>query len=438
MNKFNLPGPKAKEILREDEKYISPSCTRPYPAVIQRGKGIHVWDVDGNEFLDFAAGIAVCATGHCHSDVVRAIEEQAEDLIHMSGTDFYYPVQVKLAEKLAEITPGAKNKRVFFCNSGAESVEAALKLVRWKTKRMTVLAFINSFHGRTYGAMSLTASKVIQRNGFGPLLSGIVHIFYPYCYRCPINLSYPSCNFACIDYIEDIVFHKMVPPEEVAALFVEPIQGEGGYIIPPDGYFQRLKELLNKYDILLVDDEVQSGMGRTGRMFAIEHWEIIPDIVCVAKGIASGMPLGATIARRGLMDWGPGTHASTFGGNPVSCAAALATIGLLENGLVENAKEMGSYFMPKLKELMTKYRFIGDVRGKGLMIGIEIVKDKKTKEKDNKKRDKIIVECFKRGLLILGCGDNVVRFMPPLIVEKKHIDKAVEIFEDVLKEIEAS
>lgn len=438
MNKFNLPGPKAREVLKDDERYISPSYTRPYPAVIQKGKGMHVWDVDGNEFLDFAAGIAVCATGHCHSDVVRAIEEQAEDLIHMSGTDFYYPIQVRLAEKLAEITPGAKNKRVFFCNSGAEAVEAALKLVRWKTKRMTVLAFINSFHGRTYGAMSLTASKAVQRNGFGPLLSGIIHIFYPYCYRCPINLSCPSCNFACIDCIEDVVFHKMVPPEEVAALFAEPIQGEGGYIIPPDGYFQKLKELLNKYDILLVDDEVQSGMGRTGRMFAIEHWETIPDIVCVAKGIASGMPLGATVARRGLMDWGPGTHASTFGGNPVSCAAALATISLLENGLVENAKEMGEYFMPKLKELMTKYQFIGDVRGKGLMIGIEIVKDKKTKEKDKKRRDRIIMECFRHGLLILGCGDNVVRFMPPLIVEKKHIDKAVEIFEDVLKEVEAS
>ncbi|HID94067.1 MAG TPA: acetyl ornithine aminotransferase family protein [bacterium (Candidatus Stahlbacteria)] len=438
MNKLNLPGPKAREVLKDDERYISPSYTRPYPAVIQKGKGMHVWDVDGNEFLDFAAGIAVCATGHCHSDVVRAIEEQAEDLIHMSGTDFYYPIQVRLAEKLAEITPGAKNKRVFFCNSGAEAVEAALKLVRWKTKRMTVLAFINSFHGRTYGAMSLTASKAVQRNGFGPLLSGIIHIFYPYCYRCPINLSCPSCNFACIDCIEDVVFHKMVPPEEVAALFAEPIQGEGGYIIPPDGYFQKLKELLNKYDILLVDDEVQSGMGRTGRMFAIEHWETIPDIVCVAKGIASGMPLGATVARRGLMDWGPGTHASTFGGNPVSCAAALATISLLENGLVENAKEMGEYFMPKLKELMTKYQFIGDVRGKGLMIGIEIVKDKKTKEKDKKRRDRIIMECFRHGLLILGCGDNVVRFMPPLIVEKKHIDKAVEIFEDVLKEVEAS
>ena len=438
MDKFDLPGPKAKEVLKEDEKYISPSYTRPYPAVIQKGKGMYVWDVDGNEFLDFAAGIAVCATGHCHSDVVRAIEEQTEDLIHMSGTDFYYPVQVKLAEKLAEITPGAKNKRVFFCNSGAEAVEAALKLVRWKTKRMTVLAFINSFHGRTYGAMSLTASKAVQRNGFGSLLSGIIHIFYPYCYRCPINLSYPSCNFACIDHIEDVVFHKMVPPEEVAALFAEPIQGEGGYIIPPDGYFQKLKELLNKYDILFVDDEVQSGMGRTGRMFAIEHWETIPDIVCIAKGIASGMPLGATVARRGLMDWGPGTHASTFGGNPVSCAAALATISLLENGLVENAKEMGEYLMPKLEELMTKYRFIGDVRGKGLMIGIEIVEDKKTKEKDKKKRDRIIMECFRRGLLILGCGDNVVRFMPPLIVEKKHIDKAVEIFEDVLKEVEAS
>jgi len=362
-------------------------------------------------------------------------EGQAETLIHMSGTDFYYPMQVKLAEKLAEITPGAKNKRTFFGNSGAEAIEAALKLARWKTGRMTVLSYINSFHGRTYGAMSLTASKTVQRKGFGPFVPGIIHIFYPYCYRCPINLSYLSCNFACIDYIEYVVFKRMVDSEEVAALFAEPIQGEGGYIIPPDGYFQRLKELLDKYGILFVDDEIQSGMGRTGRMFAIEHWETIPDIVCVAKGIASGMPLGAAVARRGLMDWAPGAHASTFGGNPVSCAAALATIRLLEDRLVENAKEMGKYCMPKLEELMAKYHFIGDVRGKGLMIGIEIVKDKKTKEKDKKKRDKIIMECFKRGLLILGCGDNVVRFMPPLIVGKKHIDKAMEIFEDALKEV---
>jgi len=435
MDKLNLPGPKAKEILKEDEKYISSSYTRPYPAVIQKGKGVHVWDVDGNKFMDFSTGIAVCSTGHCHSDVVIAIEEQAETLIHMSGTDFYYPMQVRLAEKLAEITPGAKNKRTFFCNSGAEANEAALKLARWKTERMTVLSYINSFHGRTYGAMSLTASKTVQRKGFGPFVPGIIHIFYPYCYRCTINLSYPSCNFACIDYIEDVVFKRMVAPEEVAALFAESIQGEGGYIIPPDGYFQRLKELLDKYDILFVDDEVQSGMGRTGKMFAIEHWEVIPEIVCVAKGIASGMPLGATVARRGLMDWAPGAHASTFGGNPVSCAAALATIKLLEDKLVENAKEMGEYCMPKLKELMTKYQFIGDVRGKGLMIGIEIVKDRKTKEKDKKKRDRIITECFKRGLLILGCGDNVVRFMPPLIVEREHIDRAVEIFEDVLKEV---
>ncbi|MDI6840899.1 MAG: acetyl ornithine aminotransferase family protein [bacterium] len=435
MEKLNIPGPKAKEIVEEDKKFISSSCTRAYPAVIERGKGMWVWDVDGNKLLDFSSGIAVVTTGHCHSEVVRAIEEQAELLLHMSGTDFYYPNQVKLAKKLAEITPGGPNKRTFFCNSGAESIEAALKVVRWATKRKLIISFYGSFHGRTYGGMSLTASKAIQREYFEPLVPGITHVPYAYCYRCIFNLTYPKCDFACVKYIEDVVFKTTTPPTQVAALFAEPIQGESGYVVPPDGYFQRLKSLLDKYGILFVDDEVQSGMGRTGKMFAIEHWGVIPDVVCIAKGVASGMPLGAIVTRRSMMDWPPGTHASTFGGNPLSCEAALVTIRLLEQELIKNTENMGKYLLTELNKIAKNQPMIGDVRGKGLMVACEIVRDKETKEKAKEERDKIVYECFRRGLLLLGCGENVVRFAPPLIVSKQEIELALQIFEDSLKEV---
>ena len=435
MEKLNLPGPNAKEIIEEDEKLVSSSYGRPHPTVIKYGKGSWVWDVDNNKFLDFSAGIAVCSTGHCHSEVVRAIQEQAELLLHMSNSDFRYPSLVHLAKKLAEITPGNHSKRVFFCNSGAESVESALKLVRWFTKRKLILAFYGAFHGRTYGAMSLTASKEVQREGFEPLVPGITHIPYPYCYRCPFNLTYPKCDFACIHYIEDTIFKTTTPPSQVAALFAEPIQGEGGYIIPPPDYFQKLKKLLDKHNILFVDDEVQTGMGRTGKMFAIEHWGVIPDIICVAKGIASGMPIGATVAHRNIMSWPEGAHASTFGGNPVSCEAALATINLLETELIENTRNMGGYFLKELKGLSNDYTFIGDVRGKGLMLACEIVKNKGTKEPDPELKDKIIHECCLRGLLLLGCGTSVIRFIPPLIVNKEEVDFALEVFNDSLKAV---
>jgi len=430
-----LPGPKALRYLRKDKKYISPSYTRVYPAVIEKGEGVWVWDVDGNKFLDFNAGIAVCATGHCHPKVVEAVKKQVEKLFHYSGTDFYYPYQTILAEKLVEITPGGMNKKVFFCNSGTEATEGSIKLVRYYTKRPYLISFLGSFHGRTLGALSLTGSKFIQKKGFAPLLPGVFHIPYPYCYRCVFNLEYPSCNFYCVKYIEEEIFKKILPPEEVAAIFVEPIQGEGGYIVPPDGYFQELKKLCEKYEILFVADEVQSGMGRTGKMFALEHWGIFADVYYLAKGIASGLPLGAIIARSSIMTWKPGSHASTFGGNPVACAAAMATIELLENGLIENAEKVGKFIIKNLEKWQEEYDFIGEVRGKGLMIGIEIVEDKISKKPVPEKVQAIIHKAFEKGLLILPCGISTIRIAPPLIITEEEASVGLEILEDTLKEI---
>ena len=432
-----LPGPEAKKVLRKDQRFVSQSYTRVYPLVVKKARGMWVEDEDGNRFLDFTSGIAVCNTGHCHPRVVEAIHRQAEELIHMSGSDFYYGLQSSLAAKLSEITPGSKEKRVFFGNSGAEAIEAALKLARYHTKRPQILAFLGAFHGRTMGALSLTASKAIHEKGFSPLVPGVTHVPYAYCYRCPYHhRQYPGCSTACVDWIREDLFKRCIPPEEVAAIFVEPIQGEGGYIVPPPEFHQRLYELAKEFGILFVDDEVQSGMGRTGKMMAIEHWGIIPDIIALAKGIASGMPLGATVSQSEVMDWVPGSHASTFGGNPISCRAALTTIELLEKGLVENAARLGIYILGKLKELQKRFHLIGDVRGKGLMIGIELVKDRQTKEKAIEERSKIIRACFERGLLILGAGENVIRFSPPLIITKKEADTALTIFEEVLKKVE--
>lgn len=427
-----LPGTKAQRVLRKDKKYISPSYTRSYPAVIEQGQGVWLWDVDGNKFLDFNAGIAVCATGHCHPEVVEAIKKQAEKLIHYSGTDFYYPAQTLLAEKLAEITPGGMNKRVFFCNSGAEAVEGAFKLARYNKRRPYTIAFKGGFHGRTTGALSLTSSKTIQKKNFGALLSGIIHVPYGYCYRCDFNLEYPRCDFECIKYIESEVFTRIVPGEEVGAIFFEPIQGEGGYVIPPPGYFPKLKELAQKFEILLIDDEVQAGMGRTGKFFAIEHWATMADIYCLAKGIASGMPLGVFVSNAGLMNWEPGTHASTFGGNPVSCVAALATIKLLEEKLIENAEKVGNLILKRLEELQAKYEFIGDVRGKGLMIGLELVEDSISKKPIPDKRNSVVYKAFELGLLILGAGPSGIRFSPPLVISEEEAMTGLDIFEEAL------
>lgn len=431
-----LPGPEAKKVLEKDQKYVSQSYTRVYPLVVKRAEGAMVVDVDSNQFLDFTSGIAVCNTGHCHPKVVEAIKIQAEQFIHMSGTDFYYDVQSTLAQKLGEITPGPKEKRVFFGNSGAEAIEAALKLARYHTKRPRVLAFLGAFHGRTMGALSLTASKVIHERGFSPLVPGITHIPYAYCYRCPYHLQYPSCEVACVDWIREDLFKRSIPPEEVAAIFVEPIQGEGGYIVPPPEFHQKLYGLAREFGILFVVDEVQTGMGRTGRMMAIEHWGVIPDIIALAKGIASGMPLGATVSQAEVMDWVPGSHASTFGGNPISCQAALTTIALLEEGLIENAARIGDYMMSQLKELQKQFELIGDVRGKGLMIGVELIKDRETKKKAIEERNGVIQACFEKGLLILGCGENTIRLIPPLIITQREANTALTIIEEVLKKVE--
>lgn len=427
-----LPGPEAKKVLEKDQKYISQSYTRVYPLVVKKAKGAMVVDVDSNQFLDFTSGIAVCNTGHCHPKVVEAIKTQAEQFIHMSGTDFYYDAQSTLAQKLAEITPGPKEKRVFFGNSGAEAIEAALKLARYHTKRPRVLAFLGAFHGRTMGALSLTASKVIHERGFSPLVPGITHIPYAYCYRCPYHLQYPTCEVACVDWIREDLFKRSIPPEEVAAIFVEPIQGEGGYIVPPPEFHQKLYRLAREFGILFVVDEVQTGMGRTGKMMAIEHWGVVPDIIALAKGIASGMPLGATVSQAEVMDWVPGSHASTFGGNPISCQAALTTIALLEEGLVENAARLGEYILSQLKELQKRFELIGEVRGKGLMIGVELIKDHRTKAKAIEERNQVIQACFEKGLLILGCGENTIRLIPPLIITQNEADTALSILEEVL------
>jgi len=427
----SVPGPQTTKLIAIDEGYVSPSYTRSYPLVAHKAKGMWIDDPDGNRFLDFTAGIAVCSTGHCHPKVVKAIRDQAGKLIHMSGTDFYYEPQIMLAGRLANLTYG--DNKVYFGNSGAEAVEAAFKLARWHSKRKLNIAFLSSFHGRTMGALSLTASKTVQRLRYNPLIPGVHHVPYAYCYRCPYNLSYPSCGIECVRWIEERLFKTIVPPEEVAAIFVEPIQGEGGYIVPPLEFHRELHKLAEKYGILYVADEVQSGMGRTGKMFAIYHFGMYPDIIILAKGIASGMPLGAIIADSEIMDWPPGAHASTFGGNPVSCAAAIATIDLLESELIINAEIQGSYLKYSLQDMQNDFECIGDVRGKGLMVGVELVKDRETKEKAIELRDKIIQKAFEKGLLLLGCGENTIRFCPPLIVSRKEIGICLDIFEEVLK-----
>ena len=423
--KTALPGPRAAKLIATDEQYTSPSYTRAYPLACERGYGAVIEDVDGNRFLDFTAGIAVCSTGHCHPRVVAAIQEQAGKLLHMSGTDFYYAPQGELAKKLAQIAPGSGAKRVFFTNSGAESVEAAFKLARYHTGRQHVLAFFGAFHGRTLGALSLTGSKVVQRRGFAPLIPMVSHIDYPNEYR---GAGYSET----LSQLNDL-FKRTVAPQEVAAIFVEPIQGEGGYIVPPPEFHRELRKLCDEHGILLVADEVQSGMGRTGKMFAMQHWDVVPDIVCLAKGIASGMPLGAIIAKDTIMDWGPGSHASTFGGNPVSCVAALETIKLLEESLTENASTVGDHLKGRLVELMSRHKLIGDVRGLGLMIGAELVRDRATKEPASTERDEIVKRCFHKGLLLLGSGVNTLRFCPPLVVTKEQCDTAVTILDEVLR-----
>jgi len=433
------PGPKARELVRGDESLISKSMVRWYPLVAESGSGCIVKDVDGNEFIDFNSGLAVLNVGHCHPKVVSAITEQTKKLIHYSYTDFYYQPIVDLGKELTKITPGTFAKKVFFCNSGAEAIEAAMKMAKWHTRNSLFLAYTGAFHGRTLGAVSLTASKPVQRRHFFPLVPGVTHVPYPYCYRCPFHLSYPECHFWCVDFIEEEVLAKYIPAENVAAMFVESIQGEGGYVVPPDDYFTRLRRLLDKHNILMIDDEIQSGIGRTGKWFAMEHFNVIPNAVCVAKAIGSGLPIGALISKDEFMDWEGGSHASTFGGNPVACAAGLAVIDVIrQERLLENATKLGAHLLTRLKEMQKKYPIIGDVRGKGLMVAAEIVKDPDTKEFGGELSQEIMMKCFKRGLAIITSGKSTMRFVPPLVITRELLDAGLDVFEGVVKEVAGS
>jgi len=432
-----LPGPKAKQVIEQDAKYVSLSYTRDYPLVAKRGHGAMIEDVDGNVFLDFAAGIAVCATGHCHPEVVAAIQKQAAELIHMSGTDFYYEGMPQLAAKLAAIAPGQEPKRVYFGNSGAEAIEAAIKLAKYHTKRDKLIAFHGAFHGRTMGALSLTASRAVQRKGFGTLLSGVFHMPYPDTYRGTYGVRPETAAADCLNYLENELFRRRVDPEEVAGIFIEPIQGEGGYILAPTEFLQGLQRICRKYGILLVADEVQSGMGRTGKWWAVDYAPgVEPDIICTAKGIASGMPLSAMIARASVMDWKPGAHASTFGGNPVCIAASLATLRLLEDKYMENARRVGELILQRTADWTQRFKTVGEVRGRGLMIGIEFVRDQKTKEKAADLRNQIIQSAFHKGLLVLGSGDTTLRFCPPLLIDEEQAEFAIRTLEDCIREAE--
>lgn len=429
---YKLPGPKAKAIIDRDQKVISPSYPRDYPFVMDRGKGTQVWDVDGNRFLDFAAGIAVTSTGHSHPKVVKAIQDQAEKFIHISS-DFYHEKWVALGEKLNSIAPFEEDAVSFMSNSGTESVEAAIKLARHYTGRSQFIGFLGGFHGRTMGSLSFTASKPRYRQGFYPFMNGVTHVPFANPYR-PVLQSRPGEYYGetVVRYIEEQIFDRVLPPQDVAGILVETIQGEGGYIIPASGFYPALRELCDKYQILMIVDEVQSGMGRTGKWWAIEQFGIEPDIVCVGKGIASGVPLGAIISRKSLMTWTKGTHGNTFGGNPIACAAALATIDLIENEFLSNAAEVGEYALDALNEIKSHHRSIGDVRGIGLMIGVEFVKDREMREPDGELRDHIIHLAYNRGLLLLGCGKSTIRIAPPLNVSRSEIDEGLKIFDEAI------
>lgn len=435
---LNLPGPNAQAIVERDRHVISPSYPRGYPFVMDHGKGVEVWDVDGNRFLDFAAGIAVNSTGHSHPKVVKAIQDQAEKFIHISS-DFYHSGWVDLAEFLNRIAPFEESAISFMTNSGTEAVESAIKLARYSTKRSQFIGFLGGFHGRTMGAVTFTASKAGYHKGFGPLMNGVIHAPFPYPYR-PSLLGLPGEDYGetVVRYIEETILGKIVPGDEIAGVLVEPIQGEGGYVVPPSGFFPALRRLCDKYGILLIADEVQAGVGRTGKWWSIEHFGVEPDIVCTAKGIASGVPLGAMIARKSIVNWPKGSHGNTYGGNPLACAAALATLQLIEDEYMANASEVGQYALDALAEIQVRHPSIGEVRGIGLMIGVEFVKDKSTKEPADKLRDDIVDRAFESGLLTLGCGKNTIRISPPLCITKGQIDEGLEVLEQAITDAERS
>ena len=434
-----VPGPRAKAAVAADKRLISPSYTRSYPLVAKRGRGCRVEDVDGNDFLDFAAGIAVTSTGHCHPEVVAAIQNQAAELIHISGTDFYNEPLTQLAEKLSSVAPMRGPHRIFYGNSGAEAIECAIKLARYHTGRQHIIAFLGAFHGRTMGALSLTASRPQQKRRFAPLMPGVTHVRYPYAYRgCTGGpQDEEAFGLGCAKYIEEKLFKTILPPEEVAAIFVEPIQGEGGYVVAPNSFLRELRAICDRHGILLVADEVQSGSGRTGRWWAIQHSGVEPDIVCMAKGIASGMPLGVCMSKAEIMDWVPGSHASTFGGNPVSLAAALATFDILQRGAIDNAGKVGGEMLERLYGWKESHPLVGDVRGRGLMIGLELVKNKETREPATELRNRMEMVAFEKGLMILGCGETSIRLCPPLVISEEDATVALDILEDALTQVES-
>jgi len=433
-----LPGPKARAAVEADDRLISPSYTRSYPLVAKSGRGIRVEDVDGNVFMDFAAGIAVNSTGHCHPEVVAAIQKQAAELIHISGTDFYNEPLTELAERLSAVAPMPGPHRFFYGNSGAEAIECALKLARYHTGRQQVISFFGAFHGRTMGALSLTGSKPQQKRRFSPLVPGVTHVRYPYAYRgCTGGpQDKEAFSLGCARYIEEKLFKTILAPEEVAAIFVEPIQGEGGYVVAPDNFLRELRDICTRHGIMLVVDEVQSGAGRTGKWWAIEHSGVEPDMVCMAKGIASGMPLGVCMTKASVMNWVPGSHASTFGGNPISLAAALATMDILQREGIANAAHVGGMMMDRLKGWESKHPLVGEVRGRGLMIGIELVKNKQTREPATALRNRVETLAFEHGLMILGCGETSVRLCPPLILSEEEAMVGLDILEDALTQAE--
>ena len=432
MNKLNVPGPKALALIERDKKVVSTSYPRGYPFVMDHGKGVEVWDVDGNRYLDMMSGIAVLATGHGHPKVVKAVQDAAEKFLHISS-DFYHDGWIRLSEKLNDIAPFAENARTFLTNSGTEAVETAIKLAKYHTRRSNFIGFTGAFHGRTMGSVAFTASKPKYHSGFYPLMPGVTHVPFPDPYR-PILERKPGEDYGetVVRYIEEEVFNRNVPGDEVAGILVEPIQGEGGYVVPSAGFFPALRKLCDKYGILLIADEVQSGMGRTGKWWAIEHFGVEPDIITSAKGIASGLPLGACIARESVMTWPKGSHGNTYGGNPISCAASLATIDLIENGYLANAAEVGQYTLDALQEIQVRHPSIGEVRGRGLMIGVEFVKDKAAKEPNEELRNKLEQIGFEHGLLLLGCGKSTIRLAPPLCITKNETDSALEIFEGAI------
>ncbi|MCD6248488.1 MAG: acetyl ornithine aminotransferase family protein, partial [Hadesarchaea archaeon] len=432
-----IPGPRAQEIIARDKRVMSPSYQRAEPVVGEEGWGVYVRDVDGNVFLDLSSGMFVLNYGYSNPKLVRAVQRQLAKLTHFAGTDFYCEAQVKLAEKLVKITPGKFSKRVYFGNSGAEAVEAAFKCARWHTRRPRMIAYTGAFHGRTFGAMSLSSASSKHHKFFAPLVPGVSFMPYPYCYRCPFGQSYPGCDFLCVEYIRDSLT-KTIPAEEVAAVITEPIQGNSGYIIPPPEYYPMIKEICDEHGWLFIADEIQTGLGRSGKMFAVEHWGVTPDIVCVAKALAGGIaPIGAMIGNSEVMDWEPGSHASTFGGNLLACVASLAALEILEEeNLVEKAKVIGEWTLKRLQEMREEHRLIGDVRGMGMLLAIELVKDRDTKEPAVEERDAVVREALNRGLILFRGGRSVIRIAPSLTIGKKELELGLDILDDSIAEVE--